>query len=67
MVDLDDAEVTYWGDLSELADVYAPVGWCGSSEALLVLQVKGRRGRLGKHPGTHPALYFPALLFQANK
>lgn len=33
--DLDGIEVTYWGDLGELADCYAPVGWCGESEALL--------------------------------
>lgn len=41
-LDLDDAEVTYWGNLSELAYVYAPVGWCGPSQPLLVLLVKGR-------------------------
>lgn len=34
-VDLDSIEVTYWGDLGELADCYAPVGWCGLLGALL--------------------------------
>lgn len=29
MVDLDSIEVTYWGDLGELADYYAPAGRCG--------------------------------------
>lgn len=49
-VDLDDAEVTYWGDLSELAYVYAPVDWCGPSQALLVLLVKGRTRPTWKAP-----------------
>lgn len=29
MVELDSLDVTYWGDLGELADCYAPVGCCG--------------------------------------
>lgn len=49
-VDLDDAEVTYWGDLSELAYVYAPVDWCGPSQAPLVLLVKGRTRPAWKAP-----------------
>lgn len=34
MVDLDDIEVTHWGDLGELDDCSAPVGGCGSLGAL---------------------------------
>lgn len=54
-VDLDDAEVTYWGDFSELAYIYAPVAWCSAG----VLGLRQNKGRLGKQPGSHPTLYFP--------
>lgn len=58
-LDLDDAEVTYWRDLSELA--HAPVGWCGPSWALLVLLVKGRRRRAWKAPRNTPNSLFPCF------